>query len=157
MDTRWRASNKFQGFLIVPDLRSCTRLSTLILCNRSIQMTVVHVSKACGPSCLDKVMKMKDHSTKYESVFKLRSNVKGVETDAPKNVYKSRHIEINRLGSGVPNGAARQNTRSSCRIWAPARAVGYCHIWAIGMCRCEGYGFQAVHSRIGYINQSVWV
>ena len=79
-------------------------------------MTVVHVSKAFGPSCLDKVMKMKDHSTKYESVFKLRSNVKGVETNAPKNVYKSRHIEINRLGSGVPNGAARQNTRSSCRI-----------------------------------------
>ena len=25
----------------------------------------------------------------------------------------------------------------------------------IGMCRCEGYGFQAVYSRIGYINQSV--
>jgi len=27
----------------------------------------------------------------------------------------------------------------------------------IGMCCCEGYGFQAVYSRIGYINQSVWV
>ena len=27
----------------------------------------------------------------------------------------------------------------------------------IGMCRYEGYGFQAVYSRIGYINQSVWV
>ena len=27
----------------------------------------------------------------------------------------------------------------------------------IGMCRCEGYGFQAVYSRIGYISQSVWV
>jgi len=27
----------------------------------------------------------------------------------------------------------------------------------IGMGRCEGYGFQAVYSRIGYINQSVWV
>ena len=27
----------------------------------------------------------------------------------------------------------------------------------IGMCLCEGYGFQAVYSRIGYINQSVWV
>ena len=25
----------------------------------------------------------------------------------------------------------------------------------IGMCRCEGYGFQTVYSRIGYINQSV--
>ena len=27
----------------------------------------------------------------------------------------------------------------------------------MGMCRCEGYGFQTVYSRIGYINQSVWV
>ena len=27
----------------------------------------------------------------------------------------------------------------------------------IGMCRCEGYGFQAVYSSIGYINQSLWV
>ena len=27
----------------------------------------------------------------------------------------------------------------------------------IGMCRSEGYGFQAVYSRIGYINQSIWV
>ena len=26
-----------------------------------------------------------------------------------------------------------------------------------GMCRCEGYGFQAVYSRIGYINQRAWV
>ena len=27
----------------------------------------------------------------------------------------------------------------------------------IGMCRCEGNGFQAVYTRKGYINQSVWV
>ena len=27
----------------------------------------------------------------------------------------------------------------------------------IGISRCEGYGFQAVYSRIVYINQSVWV
>ena len=27
----------------------------------------------------------------------------------------------------------------------------------IGMCHCEEYGFQAVYSRIWYINQSVWV
>ena len=27
----------------------------------------------------------------------------------------------------------------------------------IGMCLSEGYGFQAVYSRIGYINQSIWV
>ena len=33
----------------------------------------------------------------------------------------------------------------------------YCHIWAIGMFRCERYGFQAVYSRIGYINHRVRV
>ena len=27
----------------------------------------------------------------------------------------------------------------------------------IGMCRCEGYGFQRVYSRIGYRNQRVVV
>ena len=31
------------------------------------------------------------------------------------------------------------------------------YMFYIGMCRCEGYGFQAVYSSIGYINQSVWV
>ena len=30
--------------------------------------------------------------------------------------------------------------------------VGY-----IGMCPCEGYGFQAVYSRMRYINQNIWV
>ena len=31
------------------------------------------------------------------------------------------------------------------------------YMGSIGMCRCEGYGFQAVYSRIECINQSVWV
>ena len=36
----------------------------------------------------------------------------------------------------------------------------YIHVFYlgyIGMCRCEGNGFQAVYSGIGYINQRVWV
>ena len=37
----------------------------------------------------------------------------------------------------------------------PGGALPY--IGYIGMCRCEGYGFQAVYSGIGYINQRVWV
>ena len=36
-------------------------------------------------------------------------------------------------------------------------AQKYCHIRAIQVCRYEGYGFQAVYSGIGYINQRVWV
>ena len=31
------------------------------------------------------------------------------------------------------------------------------YIGYIGMCCCEGYGFQAVYSGIGYIDQGVWV
>ena len=31
------------------------------------------------------------------------------------------------------------------------------YMCSIGMCCCEGYCFQAVYSRIGYINQRVWV
>ena len=33
----------------------------------------------------------------------------------------------------------------------------FAYMGYVGMCRCEGYGFQEVYSRIGYINQSVWV
>ena len=34
---------------------------------------------------------------------------------------------------------------------------GGAYMGYIGMCCCEGHGFQAVYSRIGYINRSVWV
>ena len=37
-------------------------------------------------------------------------------------------------------------------VWGVLPYMGY-----MGMCRGEGYGFQAVYFRIGYINQSVWV
>ena len=36
----------------------------------------------------------------------------------------------------------------------PGGVLPYMHY--IGMCCCEGYDFQAVHSSIGYINQSIW-
>ena len=39
----------------------------------------------------------------------------------------------------------------------PGAGGGLPYMGYIGMCRCEGYDFQAVYSRIGYINQSVWV
>ena len=40
-------------------------------------------------------------------------------------------------------------------VLAPGGVLPY--MGYIGMCRCEGYGFQAVYPRIGYINQSVWL
>ena len=39
----------------------------------------------------------------------------------------------------------------------PYMYIPYMYMGKIGMYRCEGYAFQAVYSRIGYINQSVWV
>ena len=40
-------------------------------------------------------------------------------------------------------------------LLAPGGVLPY--MGHIGMCRCEGYGFQAVYSSIGYITQSFWV
>ena len=40
---------------------------------------------------------------------------------------------------------------------SPGRGGVLPYMGYIGMCRCEGYGFQAVYSSIGYINQSIWV
>ena len=46
----------------------------------------------------------------------------------------------------------------SCKSWGGGGGTGVLsYMGYIGMCRSEGYGFQAVYSSIGYINQSVWV
>ena len=37
--------------------------------------------------------------------------------------------------------------------WGGGTALPY--MGYVGMCRCEGYGFQAVYSVMGYINQRV--
>ena len=45
-----------------------------------------------------------------------------------------------------------------CLFFPPGGGGGVLpYMGYIGMCRCEGYGFQAVYSSIAYINQSVWV
>ena len=43
----------------------------------------------------------------------------------------------------------------TCPPWGGGRVMPY--VGYIGMCRCEGNGFQAVYCRTGYINQSVRV
>ena len=64
--------------------------------------------------------------------------------------------------------STKYNTKTLCTFffcfknrwkhWGYAQTRRGTHIWAIKvMCRCEGYGFQAVYARIGYINQSVWI
>ena len=56
-----------------------------------------------------------------------------------------------------PNFPSKSRVYFHCYI--PVRgATGVLpYMGYIGMCCCEGYGFQAVYSSMGYINQSVWV
>ena len=44
----------------------------------------------------------------------------------------------------------------SDRAFSPGGGGVLPYMGYTGMCRCEGYGFQVVYSRIGYINHSVW-
>ena len=53
------------------------------------------------------------------------------------------------------SGSLNKNTKDKFSFLPPGGVLPYNGY--IGMCRCEGYGFRAVYSRIGYINQSVWV
>ena len=55
---------------------------------------------------------------------------------------------------GEVNAAVRQDELELV-VASPGGVLPY--MGHIGMCRCEGYGFQAVYSSIGYVNQSVWV
>ena len=45
----------------------------------------------------------------------------------------------------------------ACMLWRPGGGGVLPYMGYTGMCHCEGYGFQAVYSRIGHINQNIWV
>ena len=63
-------------------------------------------------------------------------------------LVEPKRYETRRLKNGVYVGC----------LFCPGGGEGVLpYMGHIGMCRCEGYGFQAVYSSIGYINQSVWV
>ena len=49
--------------------------------------------------------------------------------------------------------------RDNCRrvLTPPGGGEGTAIYGLYSMCHCEWYGFQAVYSGIGYINQRVWV
>ena len=51
----------------------------------------------------------------------------------------------------------QQKTMFGVMGGTPPGGTAIIYMSYIGMCCCEGYGFQAVHSSIGYTNQSVWV
>ena len=63
--------------------------------------------------------------------------------------FKAKVSEFDSKVTGVPRDGF------VLKVLAPGGVLPY--MGYMGMCRCEGYGFQAGYSRIGYINQSVWV
>jgi len=96
-----------------------------------------------------------------ESAFACPSNVKNAtDSDSGKVIVKGNYNAVNLYPEKDVKTALSQlqkeleslDGRMDARGGGALLYMGY-----IGMCRCEGYGFQAVYSRIVYINQSVWV
>ena len=59
---------------------------------------------------------------------------------------ESKHVFLSLIRDAANYGTLPQHPGGT------AIYIGY-----LGMCRCEGYGFQAVYTGIGYINKGVWV
>ena len=57
----------------------------------------------------------------------------------------------------VPHNSVEDGCRIGEKGLFPGGGGVLPYMGYIGMCRCEGYDFQAVYSRTGYINQTVWV
>ena len=69
----------------------------------------------------------------------------------------SRIFLTNNIASDAHEGESQWKSLPM-RSVVPSRGGGVLpYVGFVSMCRCEGYGFQAVYPRIGYINQSVWV
>ena len=67
----------------------------------------------------------------------------------------SKHFGWNK---GIQIPRAKQKNKTGLFLLPPEGGGGVLpYMGYIGMYRCEGYGFQVVYSRIGCINQSVWV
>ena len=66
-------------------------------------------------------------------------------------------FEINIEGEGKDQLASVSTIMTGNVAFHPGGGRVLPYMGYMGMCRCEGYGFQAVYSRIGYINQSIWV
>ena len=64
-------------------------------------------------------------------------------------VFNSRDVKAQQLLTFVFNFLHKQKVE--CQKSRGGGVMPY--MGHIGMCRCKGYGFQAVYSSIGYINQ----
>ena len=90
------------------------------------------------------------------------SNEQSLYTPAVSLVLEARNghwtLDIIILFNNNNNSNNNNNNNNLWTYCAQPREGGVLpYMGYIGMCRCEGYGFQAVYSRIGYINQSDWL
>ena len=71
-----------------------------------------------------------------------------------RSAFQIKRLALSQMASRAPKifGLSRNGPQAREGGGGVLPYMGY-----IGMCRCEGYGFQAVYSSIGYIYQSVWV
>ena len=83
---------------------------------------------------------------------------KQVPTDAAEGLEKETTVEPPESDHPKCEDLVVANGRwSLTRIEPRARGGVLPYMGYIGMCRCEGYVFRAVYSRIGYLNQNGWV
>ena len=69
--------------------------------------------------------------------------------------YYVNYVVSSNKPKAVTKEQVQKSTDEEPALREPGKVLPYMDY--IVMCRCEGYGFQAVYSRIEYINPSVWV
>jgi len=96
--------------------------------------------------------------SKNQNTKKINVEVKVRKNRQQKRATRFSTLLQNELNSDFLSLACFTTHESNLSCDKSARGGGVLpYLGYIGMCRCEGYGFQAVYSRKGYINQSIWV
>ena len=72
-------------------------------------------------------------------------------------VDKVHQVQCKRSQGVLPYSAAQIYVNCAYAFYTHIRAILYAYMsYTVVMCRCEGYGFQRVYSRIEYRNQRVF-
>ena len=100
-----------------------------------------------------------EDSKRYKSTKANFLSICEKESKDPRGAIKNDNLTLKSLSVNLPaKKVLRTLRKDEFYIIVLSRGGGVLpYTGYIGMCRCEGYGFQAVYSRIGYINQSVWL
>ena len=71
--------------------------------------------------------------------------------------YKTSQRKVTKIASAWHKFYNLHEIMFSKQCRNPGGAGGLPYVGYVRMCSCEGCGFQAVYSGMGYINQRVWV